>query len=39
MNHFLDETKQSDAGKLKDLVDKNPLKDVRPSYFKAHVAK
>lgn len=39
MNHFLDETKQSDAEKLRELVDKNPLKDVRPSYFKSHDAK
>ena len=35
MNHFLDEAKQSDPEQLQGLIDQNPLKDIRPSTFKA----
>ena len=38
MNHFLDESKQSDPEQLSQLTDQNPLKDVRPSTFKAAAA-
>lgn len=38
MNHFLDESKQSDPEKLHALIDQNPLKDIRPSQFKPNVS-
>ena len=38
MNHFLDESKQSDPEKLHTLIDQNPLKDIRPSLFKPNVS-
>ena len=38
MNHFLDESKQSDPEKLHTLIDQNPLKDIRPSLFKSNVS-
>lgn len=34
MNHFLDEAKQCDPEQLSQLIDQNPLKDIRPSTFK-----
>ena len=39
MNHFLDETKQSDPEKLQELISDNPLRDVRPSSFKQSTVK
>lgn len=39
MNHFLDESKQQDKEQLDALIAQNPLKDVRPSTFRANTVK